>query len=144
MPLFPHQPKPIRVLVVDDHDGYAASRTAIRSGNPRLVVVGRAVDGLTAIELARLHRPDVVVMDVNMPRLDGFSASRSIRRERDDVRIVIVSGEPRPEHPSRARQAGADVYLPKDVDFETLTNVVAGEASGEEPGTFSIAFATAV
>jgi len=144
MPLFPHQPKPIRVLVVDDHDGYAASLTAILSGNPRLVVVGRAVDGLTAIELARLHRPDVVVMDVKMPRLDGFSASRSIRRERDDVRIVIVSGEPRPEHPSRARQAGADVYLPKDVDFETLTNVVAGEASGEEPGTFSIPFATAV
>ena len=57
---------------------------------------------------------------------------------------MIVSGEPRPEHPSRARQAGADVYLPKDVDFDTLTNVVAGEASGEEPGTFSIAFATAV
>ncbi len=143
-PLFPHQPKPIRVLIVDDHAGYAASLTAILSGNPRLVVVGRAVDGLDAIELARLLRPDVVVMDVNMPRLDGFSASRLIRRDREDVRIVIVSGEPRLDHPSRARQAGADVYLPKDVDFVTLTNVVAGETSGEEPGTFSVAFATAI
>jgi DNA-binding NarL/FixJ family response regulator len=144
MPLFPHQPKPIRVLIVDDHAGYAASLTAILSGNPRLVVVGRAADGLDAIELARLLRPDVVVMDVNMPRLDGFSASRLIRRDREDVRIVIVSGEPRLDHPSRARQAGADVYLPKDVDFVTLTNVVAGETSGEEPGTFSVAFATAI
>ena len=123
--LFPQQPTPIRVLVVDDDFGYAASLSAILSGNPRLAVVGRAADGDEAIDRARELRPDVVVLDVNMPRLDGFAAAAAIRRDLPSARIVIISGARASDHPARAREAGADVFLPKDVDFGTLADVVA-------------------
>jgi DNA-binding NarL/FixJ family response regulator len=140
-PLFPYQPPPIRVLIVEDHDGYAASLSAILSGNPRLLVVGRAVDGIDGIERARELRPDVVVMDVNMPRLDGFSASRVISRELPQSRIVIITAAPRTDHATRAREAGADVYLPKDVDFRTLADVVEGDWQEDRRATFSVASA---
>ena len=126
-PLFPRQPKPIRVLIVDDDDGYAGSLSAILSGNPRLAVIGRAVDGMHGIELARALRPDVVVMDVNMPRLDGFAATQEIVSQRPSTRVVIVSAEPEADHRLRARDAGADAYLPKHCDLRDLDETVTGE-----------------
>jgi two-component system, NarL family, response regulator LiaR len=125
--LFPSQPKPIRVLIVDDDDGYAGGLSAILSGNPRLAVVGRANDGVHGIELARRLRPDVVVMDVNMPRLDGFAATQEIVAERPATRVVIVSAAPEADHRLRARDAGADAYLPKDCDLRDLDETVTGE-----------------
>ena len=120
---------PFRILIVDDSDEYAECLTLALGRDPRLSVVGRAVDGLDGIAAARRLRPDAVVVDVNMPRLDGFTAARAIRLELPDTRIVIVSGQTRPDHTSRAREAGADVYLPKDVDLATLADVVADERS---------------
>ena len=126
-PLFASQPKPIRVLIVDDDDGYAGSLSAILSGNPRLIVVGRATDGVHGIERARSLRPDVVVIDVNMPRLDGFAATQEILSERPSTRVVIVSAEPEADHRIRAREAGADAYLPKSSDVRDLDVAVVGE-----------------
>jgi DNA-binding NarL/FixJ family response regulator len=143
-PIFPNQPRPVRVLLVDDDPRYCANLSAILSGNPRIVVVGAAFDGQQGVDRARMLRPDVVVLDVNMPRLDGFAAARTIRRDLPDARIVIVSGAPEHGHPGRAREAGADIYLPKDVDFDALTDVVLDTEEAERRDSNWVARAVAV
>jgi DNA-binding NarL/FixJ family response regulator len=127
MTMPPHRPPIVRVLIVDDSHQYAAALALVLNGNPRFVVVGRALDGDEGVDLAERLRPDVVVLDVNMPRMDGFAAAREIRESLPETRIVIVSGEPRRAHARGARLAGADVYLPKDIDFATLSDVLSGE-----------------
>jgi DNA-binding NarL/FixJ family response regulator len=129
-PLFPDFPTPVRVLIVDDDEIFAGSLSAILSGNPRLVVVDRATDGVEGVTLAFRHRPDVVVMDVNMPLLDGFAATREIRKRLPDARIVIVSAAPEEGHLGDARRAGADVYLRKDCGFDALMDAVIDARSG--------------
>jgi two-component system nitrate/nitrite response regulator NarL len=136
----PHRPPIVRVLLVDDSEAYTTALALVLNGNPRFAVVGRALDGEDGIGLAEELGPDVVVVDVNMPRLDGFATAREIRERLPQTRIVIVTGEPRPEHARAARLAGADVYLPKDVDYRTLSDVLSGEAQGDE--LQSLAFAS--
>lgn len=125
-PLFPVFPTPVRVLIVDDDDVFAGSLSAILSGNPRIVVVGRASDGVEGVTLAFRHRPDVIVLDVNMPLLDGFAATREIRKRLPDAGVVIVSAAPEDAHLAAARRAGADVYLRKDCGFDVLADAVMG------------------
>ena len=128
-PLSPVLPQPLRILIVDDDDLFAGSLSAILSGDPRLEVVDRAADGAEGLTLALRERPDIVVLDVNMPVLDGFAVSRLIRVHLPDVRIVIVSGAPEDEHLADARRAGADVYLRKDCGFDALEEALAAEQS---------------
>jgi DNA-binding NarL/FixJ family response regulator len=111
----PPFPRPRRVLVADDDDGYADALTTVLGLNPDLVVVGRARDGAEAVVLAHALRPDAIVMDVNMPCLDGFEATRRIVAELPRVRVVVVSGTPETRHPEQAVESGAFCYLPKDV-----------------------------
>lgn len=132
-PLYPnHRPKPLRVLVVDDDDVFAGSLSAILTGNPRLEVVDRAADGAEGVTLALRHRPDVIVMDVNMPIMDGFAATRLVRAKLPDVRIVIVSAAPEDGHMCAARRAGADVYLLKDCGFDVLEEALDSEPAAVE------------
>jgi two-component system, NarL family, nitrate/nitrite response regulator NarL len=119
--------KPLRILIVDDDDLFAGSLAAILSGDPRLEVVNRAANGAEGLTLALDERPDVVVLDVNMPVLDGFAVGRLLRMHMPDVRIVIVSGTPENEHLAEARRAGADVYLRKDCGFDALEEALAAE-----------------
>jgi DNA-binding NarL/FixJ family response regulator len=135
-PLESAPPKPLRILIVDDDDVFAGSLAAILSGDPRLEVVDRAANGAQGLTLAIDERPDVVVLDVNMPILDGFAVGRLIRMQMPDVRIVIVSGSPESEHLAQARRAGADVYLRKDCGFDVLEEALIAEelgALGETP-----------
>lgn len=124
-PLLPLPFKPLRILIVDDDDLFAGSLSAILSGDPRLEVVDRAANGAEGITLALRERPDVIVLDVNMPILDGFTVSRLIRIHLPDMRIVIISGDPQDGHLAEARRAGADVYLRKDCGFEALEEALA-------------------
>jgi two-component system, NarL family, nitrate/nitrite response regulator NarL len=119
--------KPLRILIVDDDDLFAGSLAAILSGDPRLEVVNRAANGAEGLTLSLDERPDVVVLDVNMPVLDGFAVGRLLRMHMPDVRIVIVSGTPENEHLAEARRAGADVYLRKDCGFDALEEALAAE-----------------
>jgi DNA-binding NarL/FixJ family response regulator len=136
-PLFPAFPTPVRVLIVDDDPVFAGSLSAILSGNPRMVVVDRAGNGVEGVSLAFRHRPDVIVMDVNMPILDGFAATREIRKRLPDAGVVIVSAEPEHDHLAAARRAGADVYLRKDCGFEALAEAVAAAAPARRTATSS-------
>jgi len=121
--------QPLRVLIVDDDDVFAGSLATILSADPRLQVVDRAANGAQGLTLALDEQPDVVVLDVNMPILDGFAVGRLIRMQLPDVRIVIVSASPEHEHIAEARRAGADLYLRKDCGFDVLEEALAEPAA---------------
>src|SRR5690349_22454277 len=103
----------IRVLIADDQRLFADAVTALLEGEPRIEVAGRARDGVEAVELARSLKPDVILMDISMPRMDGFDAAERIRADDPDARILILSGSNSREDVDRSREAGASGYLTK-------------------------------
>ncbi|HNC81553.1 MAG TPA: PAS domain S-box protein [Nitrospira sp.] len=104
----------IRVLLVDDHRMLRQGLRTIVNGHPGLEVVGEARDGLEAIELTRTLSPAVVVMDVNMPRCDGVVATKRIKEEYPEIKIVALSMHNSPDIVARMKQAGAYGYLTKE------------------------------
>ncbi len=110
----PPQPTPVQVLIADDHRLFAEALQAILAADERVEVVGTASDGGEAVELALRLRPDVVLMDVSMPVLDGFEATREIRAGGDDVRVLMLTGSNSRADVQRSREAGAAGYVTKD------------------------------
>jgi two-component system NarL family response regulator len=106
--------KPLRVLIADDHRLFAEALEAILATDERIEVVGQAGDGSEAVELARRLGPDVVLMDVSMPVLDGFEATREIRAASDDTHVLMLTGSNSRADVDRSRQAGASGYVTKD------------------------------
>jgi two-component system, NarL family, nitrate/nitrite response regulator NarL len=104
----------IRVLIADDHRLFAEALEAILAGDERIRVVGHALDGRQAVELAEEHDPDVVLMDISMPLMDGIEAAKQLREEGSDARILMLTSSNSRTDVSRARQAGADGYVTKD------------------------------
>jgi DNA-binding NarL/FixJ family response regulator len=114
MPRRAKKPKPLRVLIADDHRLFAEALEAILAADDRIEVVGQAGDGSEAVELARRLGPDLVLMDVSMPVLDGFEATREIRAEAEDVRVLMLTGSNSRSDVDRSREAGASGYVTKD------------------------------
>jgi len=108
------KPEPLRVLIADDHRLFAEALEAILAADDRIEVVGQASDGSEAVELARRLGPDLVLMDVSMPVLDGFEATREIRAEREETRVLMLTGSNSRADVDRSRQAGASGYVTKD------------------------------
>jgi two-component system, NarL family, nitrate/nitrite response regulator NarL len=106
--------KPLRVLIADDHRLFAEALEAILATDERIEVVGQASDGEKAVELARKLGPDVVLMDVSMPVLDGFEATREIRATGEEVRVLMLTGSNSRDDVDRSREAGASGYVTKD------------------------------
>ena len=104
----------VTVVIADDQRLFAEALEAILSTDGRIAVVGRALDGRTAVDLAREHQPDVVLMDIAMPVMDGIDATRTIRTELPETRVVVLTGSQAPQDISRARAAGAAGYVTKD------------------------------
>ena len=114
MPRRPRKPKPLRVLIADDHRLFAEALEAILASDERIEVVGQAGDGGEAVELARKLVPDVVLMDVSMPVLDGFEATREIRAASDDTLVLMLTGSNSRADVDRSREVGASGYVTKD------------------------------
>jgi DNA-binding NarL/FixJ family response regulator len=104
----------IRVLIADDHRLFAEALEAILSGDKRVELVGLAADGEEAVRLAAEQKPDVVLMDISMPRMDGITAAKAIHAADDDVRILMLTGSNARSDVDRARKAGAAGYVTKD------------------------------
>ena len=104
----------IRVLIADDHRLFAEALEVILAGDDRIAVVGHASDGDEAVQLARELHPDVILMDISMPVMDGIEAARAIRRTDGDACILMLTGSNSRTDVDRARQAGASGYVTKD------------------------------
>jgi DNA-binding NarL/FixJ family response regulator len=108
------KPKPLRVLIADDHRLFAEALQAILASDERIEVVGQASDGGEAVALARTLDPDVVLMDVSMPVLDGFEATREIRAASDSTHVLMLTGSNSRADVDRSREVGASGYVTKD------------------------------
>ena len=123
----------IRVVIADDHKVVRAGLEQLLSGGDDIEIVAAASDGQQAVDLSLEHEPDVVLMDLNMPVLDGIEATRRIRRTRPDARIVVLTSFSDRERILDALDAGAIGYLLKDAEPEDLIQGIKAAARGESP-----------
>jgi DNA-binding NarL/FixJ family response regulator len=121
----------VRVLLADDQALVRAGFRMILEAQDDLEVVGEAGDGEEAIALARRERPDVVLMDVRMPRLDGIAATRRVVAERPDSRVLVLTTFDLDEYVYDALLAGASGFLLKDVGRDDLVAAVRVVAAGD-------------
>jgi DNA-binding NarL/FixJ family response regulator len=121
----------IRVLVCDDQALVRSGFRMILEARPDLEVVGEAEDGLQAIELAEQTGPDVVLMDVRMPNLDGVEATRRIVRSGSPARVIVLTTYDVDEHVYDAVRAGASGFLLKDVQPTQLVAAICVVAAGD-------------
>ena len=107
-------PSKITVLIADDHRLFADALEAILATDGRFEVVGKAHDGESAVRMAGTTKPDVVLMDIAMPGVDGVEATRRIRKRRKTTAVLILTGSNARNDVDRARRAGAAAYVTKD------------------------------
>ena len=121
----------IRVLITDDHGVVRQGLRMFLSLDPDIQVVGEASNGQEALEMARELEPDVVLMDLLMPVMDGLEATRAIRAELSEVEVVALTSVLEGASVTGAVRAGAIGYLLKDADAEELHRAIRGAAEGQ-------------
>jgi DNA-binding NarL/FixJ family response regulator len=102
------------VLIADDHRLFSQALETILATDERLEVTGHAGDGAEAVQLALSLDPDVILMDIAMPVMDGFEATKQIRKQRPQSRVLMLTGSNARTDVDRARKAGAAGYVTKD------------------------------
>jgi len=123
--------KPIRVLLADDHKLIRAGLVLVVQQQPDLSVIGEADDGRQAVQLVESLKPDVVVMDIGMPNLNGIEAARQITASRPDTAVVILSMHADEGYVLRALKAGARAYLLKDSATTDLVQAIRAVVEGK-------------
>jgi DNA-binding NarL/FixJ family response regulator len=123
--------KPIRVLLADDHALFREGLAGIITSQPDMEVVGEANDGLEAVVKALEIKPDLVLMDVQMPGLDGLEATRQIKTTLPGTTIVMLTVRDDDEKLFQALKIGAQGYLLKDIRSREMLSLVRGAVSGE-------------
>ena len=121
----------IRIVLVDDQELVRTGFRMVLDAQPDMTVVGEAADGQAAVEFARTHSADVMVMDARMPRMDGVAATRQIREAGDRPRILMLTTFDLDEYAFAALKAGASGFLLKDVPPEELLFAIRAVHSGD-------------
>ncbi len=124
-------PGPITVLIVDDHEMVRKGAKGYLEAQPEIVVVAEAESGAEAVKLAREYVPDVVLMDLVMPGMDGVEATRKVKDISPRTQIIILTSFHEDEHIFPALQAGAVSYLLKDVKASELVEAIRRASIGE-------------
>jgi len=115
---------PVRVLIADDHSLFAEALQAILGTDARFEILALARDGRQAVELAESLHPDVVLMDISMPVMDGFQATQELRKKVPETSVLIITGSNARNDVDRARAAGAAGYVTKDRIAGELINAI--------------------
>ena len=122
-----------RIVICDDYEAYRFTVNAVLGTDPRFEVVGEAVDGQEAIERCTALQPDVVILDIAMPKLDGLAALPQIRAACPDARIVMHSAFAERTVAEQAARLGADGYLEKGADMDTIMATIANACANTLP-----------
>jgi DNA-binding NarL/FixJ family response regulator len=122
---------PIRLLIVDDHSVVRQGLKMFLGADPELEIIGEARDGAEALKMARQLRPDVVLMDLLMPVMDGISATAAIRRELPEIEVVALTSVLEDSSVVDAVRAGAIGYLLKDTEAHELRRAIKAAAAGQ-------------
>jgi NarL family two-component system response regulator LiaR len=123
--------KPITVLLVDDHEVVRKGLCASLEAHREFTVVGEAASGVEAVKLAREHVPDVILMDLTMPGMDGVEATRQVKNISPRTQVIVLTSYHEDEHIFPALQAGATSYILKDVTMDELAEAIQRTAQGE-------------
>ena len=121
----------IRVIIADDHTVVREGLVSLIGRRNDMTVVGEGTNGREALELWQQHKPDITLLDLRMPELDGVGAIRAIRRENEKARIIVLTTFDGDEDIFRAMQAGARGYLLKDAHREALLDCIRRVHAGE-------------
>jgi DNA-binding NarL/FixJ family response regulator len=124
-------PDPIAICIVDDHPIFRQGLRQALDSDPRLRVVGEAGDAATALEQVRAVRPDVVVLDIELPRMDGLALARSLRALRRPVALLVLSMHKEEQFVNAALDAGVQGYIVKENAVLEAINAVKAVAAGE-------------
>lgn len=123
--------KTIRILIADDHYVVRMGLAALVGTEPDLQVVGEAADGVQVVELYKKHNPDLVLMDLRMPRVDGVAATRQIRSQFPQARILMLTTYDGDDDIHKALTAGASGYLLKNSTRDSLIPALRAVAAGQ-------------
>lgn len=122
----------VKLLIADDHLLVREGIQSMLSEVSHIDIIGQAPSGEEAINIARLNQPDVVLMDIIMPGMNGIEASRWIKEINDSIRIIILTMEISKDYVSAAIKSGVDGYLPKTIGKEVLLQAIRTVSSGEQ------------
>ena len=122
-----------RLLIADDHDLVRRGLRGLLRREPDIEIVGEARDGLAAVELGLSLDPDLILMDVRMPGMDGLEATREIKAQRPEIGILMVTMHDDPDYMLEAIKSGAAGYVLKDASWEDLNTSVRRALSGDFP-----------
>jgi len=121
----------INVLIVDDHPLFRQGLKDLLDTDPIMNVIGEAADGEVAIEAVYDSRPDVILMDINLPTINGLQVTRKIKTQFSDVKVIMITGYDDAEQVFHAFRVGASAYCPKDVTPEALTSIIQAVVQGK-------------
>ncbi len=121
----------IRLMIADDHELFRRGLRMVLEDEDDIEVIGEASDGEVAVELAREHAPDVVVMDVRMPGLTGIEAARRVKEEEPGTKILMLTISDEEDDLYEAIKAGANGYLLKEISIDEISHAVRSVHSGQ-------------
>jgi DNA-binding NarL/FixJ family response regulator len=120
-----------RVLIVDDQTLFRSGLARLLDGDDRVSVIGEAADGLEAVQKVSTLKPDIVLMDLRMPNLDGIEATRKIVAEHPEVKVLILTTFEADNHVIQALKVGASGYILKDSQADAIVSSILAVAAGE-------------